>query len=109
MGALNAACLGAFGQGVLFRPAVGAPFTITAVLETGAAWKRTRRAPTRFYFCAGRTCRGCRSAVTKRRLLVPDTRCSRLSPTQAAVGSSPCGYCNFHAQRQSLAEEAAGS
>ena len=35
IGALNAACLGAFGRDVTFRPAGGAPFTVAGVLETG--------------------------------------------------------------------------
>ena len=34
--ALNAACLAAFGRDVTFRPAVGAPFIVAGVLETGA-------------------------------------------------------------------------
>ena len=36
MGALNAACLAAFGRTVTFRPAIGAAFTVAGVLETGA-------------------------------------------------------------------------
>jgi hypothetical protein len=36
MGALNAACVAAFGREVIFRPAAGAPFTVAGVLETGA-------------------------------------------------------------------------
>ncbi len=39
--ALNAACLAAFGRDVTFRPADGAPFTVTGVLETGARLEET--------------------------------------------------------------------
>ena len=35
VGALNAACLGSFGQSVTYEPAVGAPFAVTGILETG--------------------------------------------------------------------------
>jgi len=34
--ALNAACLGTFGQPVGYEPAAGAPFTVTGILETGS-------------------------------------------------------------------------
>ncbi len=36
MGVLNTACLAAFGREVTYRPATGAPVTVTGVLETGA-------------------------------------------------------------------------
>ena len=35
LGALNAACLSAFGREVTYRPSTGAPSTINGVLETG--------------------------------------------------------------------------
>jgi hypothetical protein len=41
MGALNAACLAAFGREVVYCPAAGAPFTVTGVLETGARLEAT--------------------------------------------------------------------
>ena len=41
MGALNAACLAAFGREVMYCPAAGAPFTVTGVLETGARLEET--------------------------------------------------------------------
>jgi len=41
MGALNAACLAAFGREVVYCPAAGAPFTVTGVLETGVRLEET--------------------------------------------------------------------
>lgn len=35
-GALNAACIAAFGREVTYRPGAGAPVVITGILETGA-------------------------------------------------------------------------
>lgn len=41
MGALNAACLAAFGREITYSPATGAPFTVTGVLETGVRLEET--------------------------------------------------------------------
>ena len=41
MGALNAACLAAFGREVTYSPAAGAPVTVTGMLETGVRLEET--------------------------------------------------------------------